>query len=330
VSKTLVTGGAGFIGLFLARRLHERGHEVHLLDNFSRGVMDADLHDFSCQPGVQIIRADALNQNEMAMLPVEYEVIYHLAAIIGVAHVIKRPYAVLWDNLAMLSNLLLLARRQRNLRRFVFASTSEVYAGTLEAFGMRIPTPEDTPITLPDLKRPRTSYMLSKIYGEAMCRHSEVPFTIIRPHNLYGPRMGLSHAIPELLKKSHDAPEGDEIPVFSPNHQRTFCYIDDAVELIRLSAEAPQGEGATLNVGNQRPEISISDLVALVLKTTGKKQGIKRDADTPGSPQRRCPDMTATFQLTGYEPKVSLEDGILKTYEWYLSRVFRGGELSAC
>jgi nucleoside-diphosphate-sugar epimerase len=230
----------------------------------------------------------------------------------------------------MLSNVLLLARRQRNLRRLVFASTSEVYAGTLEAFGMRIPTPEDTPITLPDLKRPRTSYMLSKIYGEAMCRHSEVPFTIVRPHNFYGPRMGLSHAIPELLKRSYDAPEGAEIPVFSPNHQRTFCYIDDAVEQIRLSAEAPQGEGATLNVGNQRPEVSISDLVALVLKTTGKKQGIKRDADTPGSPQRRCPDMTTTFELTGYEPKVSLEEGILKTYEWYLPRVFRGSELSAC
>jgi nucleoside-diphosphate-sugar epimerase len=328
--KALITGGAGFIGLFLAKHLRERGHEVHLLDNFSRGVMDADLHDFSCRPGARIIRADALNQNEIATLPVDYEFIYHLAAIIGVAHVIKRPYAVLWDNLAMLSNLLLLARRQRNLRRFVFASTSEVYAGTLEAFGMRIPTPEDTPITVPDLKRPRTSYMLSKIYGEAMCRHSEVPFTIVRPHNFYGPRMGLSHAIPELLKKSHDAPEGTDIPVFSPNHQRTFCYIDDAVELIRLSAESPQGEGATLNVGNQRPEVSIGDLVALVLKTTGKKQGIKREADTPGSPRRRCPDMTATFQLTGYEPKVSLEKGILKTYEWYLSRVFSGSELSAC
>lgn len=327
--KALITGGAGFIGFALAKRLRERGHEVHLLDNFSRGVMDADLRDFSRRPGVRMIRADALNQNELAALSVDYELIYHLAAIVGVAHVIARPYAVLWDNLAMLSNLVLLARRQRNLRRFVFVSTSEVYAGTLEAFGMRIPTPEDTPIAIPDLQRPRTAYMLSKIYGEAMCRHSGVPCTIVRPHNVYGPRMGLAHAIPELLKKSHDAPEGADIPVFSPSHQRTFCYIDDAVELIRLSAEAPRGEGATLNVGNQRPEVSIGELVALVLKTTGKKQGIRQEADTPGSPRRRCPDMTATFELTGYEPKVSLEEGLLNTYEWYRSRVFRGGELYA-
>ena len=81
---------------------------------------------------------------------------------------------------------------------FVFASTSEVYAGSLEHFGLPIPTPETAPLGLPDLGRPRTTYMLSKIYGEALCRHAGLPFTILRPHNLYGPRMGMAHVIPEL------------------------------------------------------------------------------------------------------------------------------------
>jgi nucleoside-diphosphate-sugar epimerase len=94
----------------------------------------------------------------------------------------------------MLENVLTLARDQRDFSRFLFASTSEVYAGTLQYFGMPIPTPENTPLAMTALDEPRTSYMISKIMGEAMCQQSGLPFTIFRPHNVYGPRMGMAQA----------------------------------------------------------------------------------------------------------------------------------------
>ena len=107
-------------------------------------------------------------------------------------------------NIRMLQNVISLARRQSNLNRLLFASTSEVYAGTLEKYGLEIPTVEGANIVLSDLSSPRTTYMLSKIVGEVMCQHSGVPFTIFRPHNIYGPRMGMAHVIPELLMKVWD------------------------------------------------------------------------------------------------------------------------------
>ena len=102
----------------------------------------------------------------------------------------------------MLRNIITFGKRQENLERLIFTSTSEVYAGTLKYFSLKIPTPENTPLALTELSENRTSYMLSKIYGEALCLHSGLPVTIVRPHNFYGPRMGLSHVIPELFKES--------------------------------------------------------------------------------------------------------------------------------
>ena len=130
-----------------------------------------------------------------------------------------------------------LARQQEKFSRFLFASTSEVYAGTLESFNLTVPTPEESVLAVQNLNEPRTSYMLSKIYGEALCRQAGIPFTIFRPHNIYGPRMGMAHVIPEQLKKAWAAEEGDQLGVHSPDHRRSFCYIDDAVELLKLSED---------------------------------------------------------------------------------------------
>jgi nucleoside-diphosphate-sugar epimerase len=259
----------------------------------------------------------------------DYAYIYHLAAIVGVAHVLNRPFEVLRDNTLILLPLLELAGRQDHLKRFVFASTSEVYAGTLKYFHLPVPTPETTPLAVTDLGEPRTSYMLSKIYGEALCRHAGMPVTIIRPHNVYGPRMGLVHVIPELLHKVEVSPEGAALEVFSVDHRRTFCYVTDGVELIRRVAEAPDGEGETLNIGSRGPEMAIGELARIILQVTGKNLTIDSRPATPGSPARRCPDMTKTTALTGYQAQVGLEEGIAHTYDWYKRHVFSGREVSA-
>jgi UDP-glucuronate decarboxylase len=320
--KALVTGGAGFIGLHLSRRLVEEGYEVTLVDDLSRGGRDDAVASLSSSGPVRLVRRDLSDPEALADVGRDYDLIFHLAAIVGVHHVLERPYAVLRENVAMLLPALACAQQQRSLGRFVFASTSEVYAGSLELGTLPIPTPESAPIALPDVGLPRTSYMLSKLYGEALSQQAGVPFTIVRPHNVYGPRMGLAHVIPELLQRAHDAPEGGDLEVFSTDHTRTFCYVSDAVEMIWRAAVAEEGEGRTLNVGNQSPEVSIGELAALVADVVGKELRIVPRPATPGSPARRCPDMTETRRLTAYTPEIDLRTGVQLTYVWYAPNVF--------
>lgn len=324
MSKVLITGGAGFIGFHLARSLAESGHQVDLLDNFARGIDDDDLRALLSRPGVRLIEADLLDSAALARLDDDYRHIYHFAAIIGVTHVLNRPYDVLRDNTLMLAAMLDLARCQKALDRFMFTSTSEVYAGSLQHLDMPVPTPEDTVIALPDLGHPRTSYMLSKLYGEAMCRQSGVPCTIVRPHNVYGPRMGMVHVVPELLGKAHALAEGGVLPVASVEHRRAFCHIDDAVAMIAAAMAAPAGLGATLNLGNQDTEISIGQLAAIIAATVGRAITVEPAPVTPGSPSRRCPDMTRMIAVTGYQPSISVADGVARTYAWYRANVFEG------
>lgn len=329
MSKVLITGGAGFIGVHLAKCLLKNGYKIDLVDNFSRGVNDEELKSLSENPDVRLISCDLLKADVINDLENNYKYIYHLAAIVGVANVTGRPYTVLHDNISMLINILSFASRQSSLQRFVYSSTSEVYAGTLHNFSMPIPTPESTPLALTDLNHPRTSYMLSKIYGEAMCHHSGVPFTIVRPHNIYGPRMGMAHVIPELLKKAHYASDGESLDVFSVNHRRTFCYIYDAVMLMKLAAESSVCKGETLNIGNQSPEISIGELARLILNIVGRNIEISEKPATSGSPLRRCPDMTKTFKLIGYKSQVEIHKGLRLTYDWYKTNVFGGKAVCA-
>jgi nucleoside-diphosphate-sugar epimerase len=317
MKKTLITGGAGFIGFHLLKRLLKDGYHVDLIDNLSRGSLDNEMKNILNNTDVNLYNLDLLQSHELYELDNNYDLIFHFAAIIGVSNVLNRPYDVLSDNILMLLNMISFAKHQTALKRFVFTSTSEVYAGTLQNFDLPIPTPESTPLALTNLSHPRTSYMLSKIYGEALCHHAGIPFTIVRPHNVYGPRMGMAHAIPELLKKAHSSEDKGLLDVFSVSHRRTFCYIDDFVEMIILSAELPSCEGQTLNLGSQSPELSIEALAKLIISATGKNLRINPQPETPGSPARRCPDMTKAFKLTGYKPKVEIETGIHLTYEWY-------------
>lgn len=327
--KALISGGAGFIGFHLANELIKQGYEVVLVDNFSRGVKDVFLMELGKNSRVSLVSADLLSKEGVMELGADFDYIYHLAAIIGVQNVLNNPYRVLKENMELLINMIELAKVQRELKRFVFASTSEIYAGTLQHYGMRIPTPEMTPLTVTPLENPRTSYMLSKIYGEALLRQSGIKFTIIRPHNFYGPRMGMSHVIPELLKKAYFAGSDQGIEVFSVEHKRTFCYIDDAVVMIRMLAESEAAEGEAYNVGNEAPEVTIMEAAQDILDVVGRDLPIKAKPATAGSPARRCPSMKKTEACIGYTGKVTLKEGIQKTFEWYKKYIFDGNEIGA-
>jgi nucleoside-diphosphate-sugar epimerase len=327
--KALITGGAGFIGGQLTKRLLADGFEVDLIDNMSRGVEDDLIAEFRTHEGFSVHVADLRDPDSLGGIGDDYTHVLHFAALLGVQNVLDRPLAVLRDNVSMLETMLDLAGRQSGLERFVFPSTSEVYVGTQQHFELPIPSPETTPLAISPLDHPRTSYMLSKIYGEALCHQSGLPFTIIRPHNFYGPRMGLSHVIPQLLQRIHDASGGDELVVYSIDHQRTFCFIDDAVEYIVGLLGADDAVGGTFNIGVQSPEMTIGGLAELLCGIVGRELTIVAGETTPGSPPRRCPDMSHTIAVTGHQPAVSLEDGVRRTYDWYRARVFEGDQVSA-
>lgn len=328
--KVLITGGAGFIGGHLASRLL-RIDNVHidLLDNFSRGVRDPFLDALAEKPNVRLIEKDLLQHAAIDDLDDDYTHLVHLAAIVGVIHVLKRPYEVLRKNEGMMFAALDLAHRQRNLNRFVFTSTSEIVAGTLLSYGIDVPTPETTPICVPDPSDTRHTYLLSKLYGESLCHHSGLPFTCVRPHNVYGPRMGLVHVIPELAKKIRALPDGGNLEVYSADHRRAFCYVDDAVEITtRLMTGGNESLGV-FNLGTQGPEVTMRELAQTIVDLIGKEVNVVDGPTMTGSPERRCPDMTKTYRACGYKSKVTLREGIEKTLAWYDKHVFASGGPSA-
>jgi len=328
--KVLITGGAGFIGLHLAERMLKDGHRVVICDNFSRAVKDPEFLQLADHRHCEMIEVDLLDENSVYSLGVDFDLIFHLAAIIGVQHVLAQPYEVLTKNVVILQNVISLADSQKNLSRFLFASTSEIYSGTQQQFDLTLPTPEDTPLAVGNLHHPRTSYMLSKLYGEAMCLQSRLPFTIFRPHNIYGPRMGLSHVIPELCKKIYHCKISQELEVYSVKHTRTFCYVSDAIEQLVRMSDLPKCEGKVLNLGTSSPETTIGDLALTILRIANRKDlSIKQMPATSGSPERRCPDMTITSELINFSSEVSLIDGIQQTFNWYSERVFKAGGISS-
>jgi len=328
MKKVLITGGAGFIGYHLTTKLLEYDYHIDLIDNFSRGVNDSQLSALVENEKINLIDIDLLQPSAINLLEKDYTYIYHLAAVIGVQHVLRLPYNVLEQNFILLHNALNIAQKQKDLKRFVFASTSEVYAGTLNYYGLDFPTLESTPLTVNDLNEARTSYMLSKIYGEAMCLKSGLPVTIIRPHNFYGPRMGLSHVIPELMKKIIDSNSGI-VDVFSVNHRRTFCYITDAVEMILLLTESNKSTGETYNIGNDDEETTMGDLANKIIKLNGKDLVINPMPATKGSPLRRCPNITKLKHAIPYTKQYPLEKGLQETFGWYNKNVFSGKMVSA-
>jgi UDP-glucose 4-epimerase len=328
MKKVLITGGVGFIGYHLANKLLENDYRIDLLDNFSRGVNDAHISALAKNKNVNLINTNLLLPNIQKKLEKNYSYIYHFAAVIGVKHVLKSPYDVLDKNIRLLQNTLEIAKHQKNLTRFIFASTSEIYAGTLNHYGLQFPTPETTPLTINDLDEARTSYMLSKIYGEAMCLHSDIPVTIIRPHNFYGPRMGLSHVIPELMKKVVGIKNG-KLDVFSVNHRRTFCYISDAVEMIQMLAESDRSIGEAYNVGNDDEETTMSDLANKIIDLIGEGIDINPMPVTHGSPERRCPSIVKLKEAISYTKQYPLEKGLQETFDWYNKNIFSGKEVSA-
>ena len=323
MSKILVTGGAGFIGYFISEALSRDGkNELLLVDNLARGRRDQDLETLLSRKNVSFLSADITDKGIFDSLDKDFEYIYHLAAVIGVKNVMRDPDRVLFVNAVSTLNVLEFAKSLKGLKKLLFSSTSEIYAGTLRHFGIDIPTAEDVPLTVDDITSERSTYALSKMYGESICynfsRKFDIPVTIVRYHNVYGPRMGFAHVIPETFIK---VLRGGEIDVPSPSHTRAFCYVDDAVEYSIRACESPETENMTLHIGNSEEETRIDDLVRTIAEILEVDIDINPLPDTPGSPPRRCPDISKIISKTGFRPEDPLREGIDRTYERYKDKL---------
>lgn len=317
--RLLVTGGAGFIGLHLADALSAGGtDEVWLVDDFTRGRRDADLLALAARPNVRLVEGDLTDPGTLPALGGGFHETYHLAALLGVRRVLERPYDVLRVNALLTLNVLDWAR-QGGTARLLFSSTSEAYAWTQHVMPLPVPTPEAVPLTLTDLANPRTAYAGSKVHGELLvtqgCRSAGLPFVIVRYHNVYGPRMGSEHVVPELYRRA--ATGENPLTVYSPEHRRAFCYVSDAVEATIRAMRTAQADGATLNVGNDRGEVTIAELARRLLAVAGIDAELRPAAAVNDPVVRRCPDLTRARALLDYEPVVGLDEGLARTIAWY-------------
>jgi UDP-glucose 4-epimerase/UDP-glucuronate decarboxylase len=317
MARALVLGGAGFVGAHLARRLARDGHAVTVVDDFSRGRRDDELAVLTAHPNVTAVEADLTVPGALEPLPRDWDQVYMLAAVVGVRIVETDPARVIRVNtLATLNVLDWLPGRGEVL---FFASTSETYAGAVELGIAPVPTPEAVPLVVADVASPRLAYAASKILGEAAVIHQArargLRYVIGRLHNVYGPRMGADHVIPELSLRALS--REDPFRLYGAEQRRAFCHVADAVEAILALVETERAWDHVVNVGNDEAETQIEDLCALILRLARFAPGLDRRPAPAASVARRCPDIGMLRTLTGFTPKIALEDGVAETFAWY-------------
>jgi UDP-glucose 4-epimerase len=316
--SVLVLGGAGFVGFNLLKTLAEKNiYNLSLADNFSRGKMDDSLSLIVEKYNIKVIKADFTIPSSFDLLDNEYDQLYMLAAVVGVNNTLERPHEVIRINTALIYNTLEWTKKAK-IKKILYTSTSECYAGTIEAFGYKVPTPEEIPLCIEDIAHPRFTYAVTKMLGESgfLNYSKKVGFecTIVRYHNAFGPRMGFKHVIPHLVQRflSNESP----FKIYGHDQTRSFSFISDSVEGTILAMESEKSNGEIYHIGSSE-EISIEELI----KETGRLMNYKgkyENAPTyPGSVSRRCPDIAKAENQLGFKPKVNWKKGLKKTVRWY-------------
>ena len=314
--KILITGGAGFIGFNLAKKLLN-SNKVYIWDNLSRGKKDLEFKNLLTKKNIFFSN---INLNKIIISKLKnLDFIFHLAGTVGVQNVEKKSFYTFTNNINATTNLINFVKKNTKKAKLIIFSTSEVYSNTIKRKNFRFPISEKNPVIINNKIIDRDSYFLSKIFNEKLVQLSGLEYLILRPHNIYGPRMGYSHVIPELIKKFKNEKEGKIkfTEVFSPNHKRAFCYIDDAIHQILSLATKTSLKNDVFNIGNMREEVEIFKLAKKLKSLIFKNSKIKKGKITLGSPERRVPDMKKTLKSIPYKKFINLNEGLMRTYEWY-------------
>jgi nucleoside-diphosphate-sugar epimerase len=314
--RYLVTGGAGFIGSAIVRRLLADGESVRVLDDYSRGS-PRRLADVS--KDIESVSGDVRNSAAVDRACTGVDSIIHLASVNGTEFFYTKPETVLEVGIKGMLNVID-AAIHHDVAELVVASSSEVYQTP-----DHVPTAEDAELSIPDPLNPRYSYAGAKIASELLAlnygRKHIGRVLIFRPHNVYGPDMGDEHVIPQLttrLLALAGGPGPVDLPIQGTgNETRSFVYIDDLVE--GVSCILAKGEHMNIYHVGTPDEISIAELALRIGAACGVAVHPVPSAPAAGGTPRRCPDISK-LQRLGYAPRVSLDAGLAKTVAWYRER----------
>lgn len=313
--KILITGGAGFIG-FRAAELLSINNDVVVVDNFQRRMADERFERLVTSSSVSFIEGDLTSASFVSQLP-EVDYVFHFAALNGTANFYSQPLSVI--KAATIPTLNLLEHyKNSTIARFVFSGTSESYAGAVDKFDWEVPTGEDAPLVISDITNPRWSYAAGKTASEAMIFAAShqfgTPVSVVRFHNVYGPRMGSKHVIPEFIIRGKEG----VFSLYGSENRRSFIYVDDVIDATVLVASSPSALKEVIHVGT-RDEVSMFELAEKIMGFAGWSAPIMIHPAPEGSVSRRQPDVKKLEEMTGFKPSVSLEEGLQRTINYYLN-----------
>lgn len=316
MNTVLVTGGAGFLGSHIVDRLLTMGVRVTVLDNLFRGsIMNLSQHQGN--PDFKLVRGDILEMPTLRKAAYGVDTIFHMAAINGTRYFYEQPRKVLNVNSLGTANVLN-AACELNVKRVVFASSSEVY-GSPKHF----PTTEEEPINFDPPHEIRWCYAVSKLLGEHLCfalsTEHGVETVVLRYFNAYGPRLlGTPYGqvvaifIRDIIRGAPPTIHGDG------TQTRSFTYVTDTVDATIAAAESQQAVGQVLNIGSEE-EVSILELADMIIDICGRAGQLKpiHAKPWPADARRRVPDASKASTILRFRAKVDLKNGLKKTINWF-------------
>jgi UDP-glucose 4-epimerase len=315
--RALITGGAGFVGSHLAEHLLGQEHQVLVVDNLSTGSIENIAH-LKGRAGFDYTIDSVANEPLIAELIDRSDVVFHLAAAVGVKLIVEQPVRTIETNVHGTEVVLKHASKKRKL--VFLASTSEVYGKSMD-----VPFREDADLVLGASEKHRWAYACSKLIDEflalAYWKERKLPVVIVRLFNTVGPRQTGQYGmvLPSFVRQ---ALTGEPITVFGDGKQsRSFTYVGDVVDALVKMAADPRAVGQVYNIGSTE-EITIMALAERVRALTGTRSAIRfvpyDEAYEEGFEDmpRRVPDITKIKELIGFEPRVPLDETIRRVVDY--------------
>jgi UDP-glucose 4-epimerase len=316
--KTLVTGGAGYIGSNLVDALLTEGHEVFVVDNLSTGKI-GNIQHLLRHERFHFVNDTILNETLMDRIVAQVEQVYHLAAVVGVKYVVEDPLNGIYTNVK--GTEVVLEKAYKYWKRTVIASSSEVYGKSVD-----VPLEEDGDRLLGPTTVARWSYSMAKAIDEHFAfayADKGLPVTIVRYFNSYGPRLdpkGYGSVIAKFITQARLA---RPMTVFDDGQQtRCFTYVDDTVRGTMLACSNPEAVGKVFNLGSDR-ETKVLDLAQMIRQLIGSDSEVvlvpyrNVFGENFEETRRRVPDVRRAAEILGFRAAISLEEGLKKTIAWF-------------